>query len=359
MIHNDPLPTPAYLGATGPDRIRSDEFATVVLEAVAAHRAPLASTAMPAGPYAPPTRELAATREVALGDVRDERDWTRGQEDWMRGQDELTTVSAELAITTTTTSVELTTVSAELATVPAQAYVPDEPVDAVAPVPAPVWPVNPAPEQASSARPAPPVQNKKRKEAPEQWPPPEMRAMSQARSSTARVLAPRVAVPGKRTRHLRRPGAGLAWMLVFALLATFFAYTAAEPTWLALGHATRGTATVLRCEDAGVFRRCDADFVSGHFEAPGVALVGADHVPGTSTSARMVGAKGRIAYAGSNQALLIRGLVGLLLVLLCGLGISWVTGAGRLATRRMRNVARLLSVALPLLIALGVLAATY
>src|SRR5206468_12488487 len=34
VVVDRPLPPPAYLGAPGPERIRSEEFATVVLEAV-------------------------------------------------------------------------------------------------------------------------------------------------------------------------------------------------------------------------------------------------------------------------------------------------------------------------------------
>ena len=379
IVIDRPLPPPAYLGAPGPDRVRSEDFATVVLDAVAAHRVPLVPMPLPGG-RSSPTSQLASAPEAREAlDPRAAHAATEAFEvsaafeapdglqvraaldapapfELRAALDAPAPFELRAALEAAAAfEVRAARDAPDAFEVPASPEMPAR----EAPVPDLVWPVDPSPGLASSGSPAPPVQGKKRKEAPEQWPPPEMRAMSQARSSTARVLAPRVAVRGPSIRHLRRPGPALAWLLVFALLAAFFAYTAAEPTWLALGHATRGTATVVRCQDAGVFRRCDADFVSGRFEATDAALIGADRVPGATVPARMVGAHGRIAYAGSNRSLLLHGLVGLVLVLLCGLGIAWATGAGRLGSRRTRNVARLLSVGLPLLIATGVLAATY
>jgi hypothetical protein len=69
----------------------------------------------------------------------------------------------------------------------------------------------------------------------------------------------------------------------------------------------------------------------------------------------MVSAGGRIAYAGNPAALHLRWVLGITLVVLCGLGIGWVTGAGRLADRRARTAGYATSVAAPLLLLIGML----
>jgi hypothetical protein len=51
--------------------------------------------------------------------------------------------------------------------------------------------------------------------------------------------------------------------------------------------------------------------------------------------------------------------VGIALVLLCGLGIGWATGAGRLGTRRARLIGYVISLAGPLLFVVGALAVTW
>jgi hypothetical protein len=198
----------------------------------------------------------------------------------------------------------------------------------------------------------------------DEWPPPLMRASLQTRAS-ATVTGPRTAKPAKDRpmRHLRRPGTGLFGLVLVALLASFFAWTSAEPFWLAVGHAQAGKATVTRCAGEGVLRRCIADFTGPGFTAEGVTLLGAqgerEKSEGTTLAARMVRHGDRIAYAGSANGLHVRWGVGLGLTLLCGILAAWATGARRLLGRKARAGAVLLSFVGPLLLFGGMLAATY
>ena len=72
----------------------------------------------------------------------------------------------------------------------------------------------------------------------------------------------------------------------------------------------------------------------------------------------MVSAKAREAYGGSGAGLNLRWGTGFGLVLLCGLLIAWVTGAGR-STGRERLAAQVISFAAPLLVMIGMLALAY
>ncbi len=180
-----------------------------------------------------------------------------------------------------------------------------------------------------------------------------------------------VAVTGRRpmrppaapTRPARRPrpgtGAGLAALVVFALLSAFFAWVTAEPLWLALDHSTRGTVTVTRCVDHGLNRRCAGTFTStdGRFTRVRVPVMGEAPAPGGAAPARMTSDRGARAYvdvdAGSRAAL------GLGLILLCALAIVRATGVRRLPARRARVTATTLAVAGPLILLAGMLAATY
>ncbi|GAA2619552.1 hypothetical protein GCM10010399_58250 [Dactylosporangium fulvum] len=192
----------------------------------------------------------------------------------------------------------------------------------------------------------------------EQWPAPAMRVMRQPRPSPW----PSPSRKPRRVRKPRNPAAGLVSMLLTALLAGFFAWTSAEPFWLDMGHAVRGTATVTSCEGSGVLRRCVAAFTATGSEAgepvDGVSLVGADEAPGAALAARMV-PDGRIAYAGSPSGLRVRWAVGLGLVALCGLALSWLTGAWRLGSLRTRLAAWSLTTAAPLVLAAGIVLASY
>jgi hypothetical protein len=163
-----------------------------------------------------------------------------------------------------------------------------------------------------------------------------------------------------RTRRPRSAAAGLSWLIVLGLLATFFGWFSAEPLWLSLGHGVPGTATVVTCSIHGISGRC-ADFTptSGAFPATHVTLLGLGRAAdGQQVAARMVSPRGWEAYAGDPSSLYLRWIPGLTVVLLCGLGIARGTGASRLPGRR-RRVAVLASVAGPLLLAGGLFAAAW
>lgn len=168
-------------------------------------------------------------------------------------------------------------------------------------------------------------------------------------------------VPGRgHPRRPRSPAAGLTWLVVLGLLAAFFGWFSAEPLWLSLGHGVPGTATVVSCSVHGIDGRC-ADFTptSGAFPATRVTLLGLGRVAtGQQVAARMVSPRGWQAYGGDPAGLYLRWIPGLVVVLLCGLGIAWGTGAARLPGRR-RMVAVLASVAGPVLLAAGLFAAAW
>ncbi len=172
---------------------------------------------------------------------------------------------------------------------------------------------------------------------------------------------PAAAMPspsGYPSRRQRRPAAGLAWLIVLGLVAAFFGWFSAEPLWLSLGHGVSGTATVVECSVHGIPARC-ADFTpaNGAYPPARVTLLGLGKVStGQQVAAQMVSARGWQAYAGDRASLYLRWIPGLAVVLLCGLGIAWGTGAARLPGRR-RFLAVLASVAGPVLLAAGLFAA--
>ncbi len=149
----------------------------------------------------------------------------------------------------------------------------------------------------------------------------------QARSSPVRLARP--------PKAPRRPAAGLPFLVVFALAATFFAWVSAEPLWLDLGHGDRGTVTVTRCTGDGVGQRCVGRFVAAG-DRYVVGSVGLTAAPtsarraGSAVAARMVSADAKLAYAGTESGLHLRWGVGLALVLLCGFAIAASSGAWRL-----------------------------
>jgi hypothetical protein len=162
----------------------------------------------------------------------------------------------------------------------------------------------------------------------------------------------------------RHPVVGLLALIVLGLLATFFAWVSAEPLWLAVGHGTKGTATVIHCTGAGLDQRCHASFAAagGAFTTDLVDLVGApsrQRVDGTQVAAQMVSPYGRLAYAADTSALTLRWALGLALILLCGLGIAFATGAHKLPDRRSRRYAGLASLTGPLLLLFAMLAVTH
>jgi hypothetical protein len=226
----------------------------------------------------------------------------------------------------------------------------------------PLWPALSA---ADAMVDTPVVEKPHKRESLDEWPPPLMRAALQGRASTSVPSPRRMARPAKDRPLglLRRPGAGLAGLVLVALFAGFFAWTSAEPLWLALGHAQPGTAKITRCTGEGVLRRCIANFTGPGFTVESVTVIGARPGPekseGATFPAQMVRKGDRIAYAGSRNGLHVRWGAGLGLTLLCGVLAAWATGARRLLGRKTRAGAVLLSFLGPLLLFAGMLAATY
>ncbi|MEV8513187.1 hypothetical protein [Dactylosporangium sp. NPDC051484] len=190
----------------------------------------------------------------------------------------------------------------------------------------------------------------------ERWQPPAMRPVGWPRDERRAAPVPR---RSRRIRPARGPLAGLSAMLLVALLAGFFAWTSAEPFWLDMGHAVRGTAEITSCQGSGVLRHCLAEFAApGHEPVGGARLMGLDDVPGASVAAAMVPG-GRVAYAGDPAGLRVRWAVGLGLVALCGIALAWLTGAWRFARLRDRLTAWTLTAAAPLLLGVGIVLAAY
>jgi hypothetical protein len=193
------------------------------------------------------------------------------------------------------------------------------------------------------------------------WNAPEIRMMRGGRPAARlnRTL-PR---PRRRvTKKSRPPALGLTALVLFGLLAGFFGWVSAEPFWLAVGHAQHGTMTVTNCAGKGLQARCVGTFAGSSFSRDRVtvsALSRAEQRPGVKVPARMVSAKGRIAYVGRPASLHLRWIIGIALVLLCGLGVAWATGAGRLETRQARLIAYTMSLGGPLVLVAGALSVTW
>jgi hypothetical protein len=171
--------------------------------------------------------------------------------------------------------------------------------------------------------------------------------------------------PPRRTpRTPRHPAPGLLGLIALSLVAVFFAWVSAEPFWLAVGHGDRGVATVGRCTGAGVTQRCSGAFTAadGSFAVERVTLLGVEKSgrnAGAVAPARMVSPDSRQAYVGVGPLVHLRWVLGFLLVLLCGYGIAGLTGARRLETARARRAAVLTSLAGPILLLVGFLAAAF
>ena len=166
-------------------------------------------------------------------------------------------------------------------------------------------------------------------------------------------------------RHAGRPLSAQVSLVALALVSAFFAWVSAEPFWLAVGHGDPGYATTTQCTGSGVTQRCAGQFTAadGRYTIARVTLLGVEgdaRRPGAVTAARMVSPDSRQAYIGGTGPLLqLRWLLGFGLVLLCGYTISGVTGARRLETSRARRGAVLLSLAGPVALLAGFLAAAY
>ena len=166
-------------------------------------------------------------------------------------------------------------------------------------------------------------------------------------------------------RSPRQAAPGLVGLVALALIAAFFSWVSAEPFWLAVGHGDRGTATVARCVGSGVTQRCAGSFAAagGAFAVPKVTLLGVDpahRTAGSTAAARMVDRHSRQAYVGDTGLLVhLRWVLGFVLVLLCGIGIAGLTGTRQLETVRARRTALLMSLAGPLILLSGFLAAAF
>ena len=166
-------------------------------------------------------------------------------------------------------------------------------------------------------------------------------------------------------RHAGRPISAQLSLVALALVSAFFAWVSAEPFWLAVGHGDTGYATTTQCTGSGVTQRCVGQFAAadGRYTITRVTLLGVEGAArqtGVVTEARMVSPDSRQAYIGGTGPLLqLRWLLGFGLVLLCGYTIAGVTKARRLETSRARRGAVLLSLAGPLALLAGFLAAAY
>jgi len=182
------------------------------------------------------------------------------------------------------------------------------------------------------------------------WPVPRMRA-----DQVYDARPPRQPLIRQHARGTRSPAVGLLGLIVAGLLAAFFGWVSAEPAWLTLGHGSRAVATVTSCTGQGIGRQCRANVTGAGLDLAGVRVVGAQVRAGDTLPVRVVGPASRVGYAGGSGALTLRALLGLVLVLACGRGAAWASGAARLP-RPGRLVAVPVSAALPLLLALGVFA---
>ncbi|GAA0500999.1 hypothetical protein Ade02nite_92470 [Paractinoplanes deccanensis] len=172
-----------------------------------------------------------------------------------------------------------------------------------------------------------------------------------------------------RPRHSRRaaglPLSAQVSLVALGLVAAFFAWVSAEPFWLAVGHGDNGLATTTVCTGTGVTQRCAGQFAAadGSYTIARVTLLGVEGTgrqPGAVTPAKMVSPDSQQAYLGGTGALLqLRWLLGFALVVLCGYAIAGVTRARQLPTARARRAAILLSLAGPLALLAGFLAAAY
>jgi hypothetical protein len=188
--------------------------------------------------------------------------------------------------------------------------------------------------------------------------------VEQAPAPWFRWRSPLVTRPSSPPKPPPPPAVGLTGLVLLALLAGFFAWVGAEPLWLALGHGHHGVATVAECSGSGLDRHCRGDFTAdGAFAVLDVRLadVAAEHrAGGTELTARMVGPTARQAYVGAGTGLLhLRWLLSLAMVLGCGAGVTWVTGARRIPDRRSRRRATLACFAGPLALAAGLVVVAF
>jgi len=167
--------------------------------------------------------------------------------------------------------------------------------------------------------------------------------------------------PPRRTQPPRRLSVALPTLVVLAFAAAFFAWISAMPIWLAVGHSRAGTATMAECSLHGIPRSCATFRADDHSYSARVTLLGpgtGKAATGRAVAAEMTSTTSGVAYVGSRGDLYLRLCAGLGALLACGVGIAWAAGAMRLGTRRARMIALAGSFGGPLLLLLGMLAAT-
>lgn len=167
-----------------------------------------------------------------------------------------------------------------------------------------------------------------------------------------------------RIRHPKHPAIGLLATICVGLFSTFFSWVTAEPLLLTIGHSRSGVATVTHCAGDGLTRRCLATFTDGggQLVAQYVPLVGATssaRTVGATFEARMVADDGRAAYVNNSRGDAVGWIIGLICVLACGIATAWVSGASRLATRRLRMLGALASLIAPLMMLLGMIVVSW
>jgi hypothetical protein len=247
----------------------------------------------------------------------------------------------------------------------------DEPIPALAAEPAPVFVDEPIPALADDRPllfgddpiPDQPRAKRARPVVSEGWAEERARPRADPSVGSLRSLGA-VAVTGRRpTRPPSSPrkgrtasagsARGLVALVLLALLSAFFAWVTAEPLWLAVGHAERGTVTVTTCSGD----RCLGTFTSAGFARDAVPVMGDAPDPGVPTPARMTSERGARVYVEADTV--SRAALGVALILLCGLGVVWGTGVRRLPERPARRTATLLGFAGPLTLLAAMLAVTY
>jgi hypothetical protein len=165
--------------------------------------------------------------------------------------------------------------------------------------------------------------------------------------------APKRTRGSRRAQRPRRPATGLLALILFGLMSAFFAWVTAEPLWLAIGHAQRGTVTVTAC----THDRCVGTFTGDGVIRVEVPVMGKVPPLGGAAPAVMTSARGSRAYV--DTAPVGRALAGLAALLLCGAGIAWGTGARRVGTARERRLATALSLSAPAALLAATLTTTF